>query len=158
MYSESPPEIPLFDDTFIPKVGYGEKSLIEIQRLEKLHSEELERANQERKKRLEIEAELEKIREQQALTEVRKKQNTPVPIPAEQYSEAETRDLIIDAMLREAGWNPEAINTKEYPVIGMPVSVNSSGSGFADYVLWGDNGLPLAIIEAKKTSINIHQR
>lgn len=157
MYSESPPEIPLFDDTFIPKVGYGEKSLIEIQRLEKLHSEELERANQERKKRLEIEAELEKIREQQALTEVRKKQNTPVPIPAEQYSEAETRDLIIDAMLREAGWNPEAINTKEYPVIGMPVSVNSSGSGFADYVLWGDNGLPLAIIEAKKTSINIHQ-
>ncbi|PLX01428.1 MAG: restriction endonuclease, partial [Marinilabiliales bacterium] len=48
-----------------------------------------------------------------------------------------------------------ARNIREYEVHGMPVSVNPSGIGYADYVLWGDNGLPLAVIEAKKTSRDI---
>ena len=60
-------------------------------------------------------------------------------------------------MLYEVITNPEAVNVKEFPVVGMPASVNPSGAGWADYVLWGDNGLPLAVVEAKKTSINIHQ-
>ena len=29
-----------------------------------------------------------------------------------------------------------------------------TGRGRADYVLWGANGKPLAVIEAKRTSIN----
>ena len=33
----------------------------------------------------------------------------------------------------------------------MPTSTNPSGIGYVDYVLWGDDGLPLAVIEAKKT-------
>ncbi|MFM7406261.1 MAG: DEAD/DEAH box helicase family protein, partial [Cuspidothrix sp.] len=36
----------------------------------------------------------------------------------------------------------------EYPVTGMP---NKSGNGFVDYVLWGDDGKPLAVVEAKRT-------
>ncbi len=157
MYSEFPPNIPEFDEALIPKVGHREKTLKEIQRLEKENAEQIELAGQERKKRLEIEEELQKIKAQQAQTESRKKQNMPVPVPSEQYTEAETRDLIIDAMLREAGWDPEAGNVKEYPVIHMPVSVNKSGRGAVDYVLWGDNGLPLAVVEAKKTAANIHK-
>ena len=39
----------------------------------------------------------------------------------------------------------------EYEVQGMPLSTNPSGVGYADYVLWGDDGLPLAVIEAKKS-------
>jgi type I restriction enzyme R subunit len=39
----------------------------------------------------------------------------------------------------------------------MPKSVNSTGTGYADYVLWGDNGLPLAVVEAKKASKSIHE-
>src|SRR5699024_6449167 len=35
-----------------------------------------------------------------------------------------------------------------YPVTGMP---NESGKGYADYVLWGDDGLPLGLVEAKRT-------
>ena len=34
---------------------------------------------------------------------------------------------------------------------GMPVSTNPTGRGYVDYVLWGDDGLPLAVVEAKKT-------
>jgi type I restriction enzyme R subunit len=40
----------------------------------------------------------------------------------------------------------------EYPIEEMP---NKSGKGSADYVLLGDNGLPLAVIEAKRTSLNV---
>ncbi|MEE1010796.1 MAG: DEAD/DEAH box helicase family protein, partial [Acutalibacteraceae bacterium] len=39
----------------------------------------------------------------------------------------------------------------EIPVQGMP---NESGIGFCDYVLYGKDGKPLAIVEAKKTSVS----
>jgi type I restriction enzyme R subunit len=67
------------------------------------------------------------------------------------YSEAETRSAIIDVNLREAGWNPNAPNVREYPVSGMPDT--PSGQGAADYVLWGQDGRPLAVVEAKKTTL-----
>jgi len=64
------------------------------------------------------------------------------------YSEAETRKAFIDVLLKEAGWNLEAKNL-EVEVTGMP---NNEGKGFVDYVLWGDDGKPLALIEAKRTT------
>ena len=74
-------------------------------------------------------------------------------------TEAETRKLYIDLMLKEAGW--EVLETKgaiqpskaciEVEVEGMP---NNEGKGFCDYVLFGSNGLPLAVIEAKRTSVS----
>ena len=64
------------------------------------------------------------------------------------YSEAETRDYFIDLLLKEAGWDLRAPDVLEYPVVGMP---NDKGEGFVDYVLWGDDGLPLAVVEAKRT-------
>ncbi len=64
------------------------------------------------------------------------------------YNEAETRDAFIDLLLAEAGWPLDQPHDREYPVKGMP---STSGDGFADYVLWGDDGLPLAVIEAKRT-------
>ena len=64
------------------------------------------------------------------------------------YGEAATRDLFIDKLLREAGWDPSAPGVAEVPVAGMPTA---SGIGYADYVLWGADGKPLAVIEAKAT-------
>jgi len=64
------------------------------------------------------------------------------------YSEAETRDYFIDLLLKESGWDLKAPDVLEYPVVGMP---NDKGEGFVDYVLWGDDGLPLAVVEAKRT-------
>lgn len=70
-------------------------------------------------------------------------------------SEAETRIRYIDLSLTEAGWvNLKEGYDKEFEVTGMPKSTNPSGLGYVDYVLWGDNGLPLAVIEAKKTLAN----
>lgn len=64
------------------------------------------------------------------------------------YSEAETRDAFIDLLLAEAGWPLDQKRDREYPVKGMP---NQAEEGFVDYVLWGDDGKPLAVIEAKRT-------
>lgn len=64
------------------------------------------------------------------------------------YSEAKTRDVLIDLLLREAGWPLSEKRDREYEVAGMP---NAGGVGFVDYVLWGDDGLPLAVVEAKRT-------
>ena len=72
-------------------------------------------------------------------------------------SEAETRRRYIDLMLREAGWDVlenegDIMPGKaciEIEVTGMP---NNAAKGYADYVLFGTDGKPLAIIEAKRTS------
>ncbi len=64
------------------------------------------------------------------------------------YSEAETRDYFIDLLLKEAGWPLDKPQDREYEVSGMP---NEKSQGFVDYVLWGDDGLPLGLVEAKRT-------
>lgn len=64
------------------------------------------------------------------------------------YSEAETRDYFIDLYLKEAGWAIDQARDREFEVTGMP---NAKGNGFVDYVLWGDDGKPLALVEAKRT-------
>lgn len=74
-------------------------------------------------------------------------------------SEANTRKLYIDLYLKEAGW--DVLDTEnvaiagkagiEIKVEGMP---NAQGIGFCDYVLYGRDGKPLAIVEAKKTSVS----
>ena len=84
---------------------------------------------------------------------------TPIEDIPTDLSEAETRRLYIDLMLKEAGW--EVLDTEgaiqpskaciEVEVEGMP---NNEGKGYCDYVLFGSNGLPLAVIEAKKTSVS----
>jgi len=67
---------------------------------------------------------------------------------AHDYSEAKTRDHFIDLLLREAGWMLASPQDREFEVSGMP---NAEGKGFVDYVLWGDDGKPLALVEAKRT-------
>lgn len=74
-------------------------------------------------------------------------------------SEAETRKVFIDLMLKEAGWDVLTIEGAVQPLKacievelhGMP---NEQGLGYADYVLFGSNGLPLAVVEAKRTSVS----
>ncbi len=64
------------------------------------------------------------------------------------YSEAETRDYFIDLLLKEAGWPLDQARDREFEIAGMP---NAQGKGFVDYVLWGDDGKPLGLVEAKRT-------
>ena len=91
-----------------------------------------------------VEAELAALRAEYAAV---RKANSAVPDDHD-YSEAETRDSFIDQLLTEAGWALDQTRDREFPVTGMP---NQSGDGFVDYVLWGDDGKPLAVVEAKRS-------
>ena len=91
-----------------------------------------------------LDAELQRLREEVAAARAA---NAAQP-DTHDYNEAATRDHFIDLLLREAGWNPDGANVAEYPVTGMPYG---TGEGFVDYVLWGDDGRPLALVEAKAT-------
>jgi type I restriction enzyme, R subunit len=91
-----------------------------------------------------LDEELEKLRAEIAET---KKANAAQP-DTHNYSEAETRDYFIDLLLKEAGWALDQARDREFPVTGMPTP---KGEGFVDYLLWGDDGKPLALVEAKRT-------
>ena len=82
------------------------------------------------------------------LTQKRQEQSqTYVPRPLD-ISEYTTRKVYIDTMLIDAGWKLGVDWFHEYELDGMP---DKSEVGYADYVLFGANGKPLAVLEAKRT-------
>ena len=78
-------------------------------------------------------------------------QQTYVTKPLD-LSEYKTRKLYIDTMLTDAGWTEGKNWLNEVELPGMP---NKSEVGYADYVLYGDDGRPLAVIEAKRTCVDV---
>ena len=74
---------------------------------------------------------------------------TPKPLDLSEYK---TRKIYIDSMLTDAGWIEGHNWINEVELEGMP---NQSGLGYADYVLYGDDGRPLAVIEAKRTCVDV---
>ncbi len=105
----------------------------------------------------EMEADLEKLMEEnRALKEElsarrAQQQQTYVPKPLD-LSEYKTRKLYIDAMLTDAGWTEGKDWLNEVDLPGMP---NQSKMGYADYVLYGSDGRALAVIEAKRTCVDV---
>jgi type I restriction enzyme, R subunit len=138
-----------FNPQLIPQAnGTTELTLIQLQTLETqlAQAEAMKTIAQEREQQ--TAAELDRLKAE--LTAL-KQTNTKVP-DLHNYNETNTRKYLIDVLLREMGWDLTHPDSIEYPVTGMPKSVNPSGTGSIDYVLWDDNGLPLAAIEAKRTS------
>ena len=87
----------------------------------------------------------------QKMAEERKAHSRTRNFSVDTISEAETRKHYIDVALDEAGWIINTNCTVEEEVTGMP---NPTGLGYVDYVLWGKNNLPLAVVEAKKASVD----
>ncbi len=72
---------------------------------------------------------------------------------AEDISEFKTRKIYIDVDMKQMGWKftgTDADVQEEYPVDGMAGVVGQKG--YCDYVLFGKDGLPLAVVEAKRSS------
>ena len=71
----------------------------------------------------------------------------------EDLSEFATRKIYIDVDMKQVGWRFDGADAdvqEEYPVEGMAGVVGQMG--YADYVLFGKDGLPLAVVEAKRSS------
>ncbi|WP_040378223.1 DEAD/DEAH box helicase family protein [Duganella zoogloeoides] len=73
------------------------------------------------------------------------------------FTEDNTRKWLIDRDLRMAGWDVPRDTASNHSV-GQEVEVlhqpTTTGKGYCDYVLWDDNGQPLAVVEAKKTLVD----
>lgn len=96
------------------------------------------------------------IAENQALKEQltarrEEQQQTYVPKPLD-LSEYKTRKIYIDTMLMDAGWTEGKNWINEVELPGMP---NKLEVGYADYVLYDDAHRPLAVIEAKRTCVDV---
>lgn len=106
----------------------------------------------------EKEAEIEALRKQieqmsAQYTAEKEKHQQERSFQAEDLSEFQTRKIYIDVDLKFMGWKFDGTDAdvqEEYPVQGMAGVVGQMG--YCDYVLFGKDGLPLAVIEAKRTS------
>lgn len=141
-----PPDGLAFDSARLPPpaAAIAKQSLAQLQKLAKELEAKDAALTAERAARASLDAEVKALRAEvaQALAANAARPDT------HDYGEAATRDRFIDTLLREAGWDPQAPGVAEVPVTGMP---NATGTGYADYVLWGADGRPLAVVEAKAT-------
>jgi len=124
------------------------------EQLQKLEAEleAKDKALRERQEQIErTDAEIKRLQAEIAASKARA-EKTP---DSHDYTEAQTRDFFIDLLLREAGWGLKGWTDgvdAEVHVTGMPSTKSGSpGDGYCDYVLWGDDGKPLGVVEAKKT-------
>lgn len=135
-----------------PEGGAKTKDALEKLRLsEAKYDSVLASLEEEKKKRLEAER---AAAEHATELAIFKEQGQKLASVLE-FDEAATRRRLIDTALIAAGWDvgPNGTSTEfvrqEVPLTTMPTE---SGHGFADYVLYGEDGKPLAVIEAKKTA------
>jgi type I restriction enzyme R subunit len=122
-------------------------SRTELKTLEEKLAVQHEAALTQQKERDALDQELQALREELSqLRETREQEPD-----THDYSEADTRRYLIDLELHRAGWPLDQKRDREYEVTGMP---NNKGIGYVDYVLWDDDGKPLAVVEAKKTTVD----
>ncbi len=134
------------NESIIPKVDEADKSARELQELQAKLNQEIEAKTKSEQELESLRLELAQVKATNATRVAQSDYKDP--------TEAETRKSFIDILLREAGWNPHGKDVEEYEVTGMP---NEQGIGYVDYVLWGDDGLPLAVVEAKRTTENVEK-
>ena len=159
-YSEEEVTIPTFIMGLIPDGNEQKETLKALQQLEDQLDHRRAKDKEERSK---LEAQAAQIELLQKQLENQQKVNTKRRVEREKVKDPEktiptlipesvTRKLYIDVLLKEAGWDQLTEGRElEYEVKGMPKSTNPSGIGYVDYVLWGKDGKPLAVVEAKKT-------
>jgi type I restriction enzyme R subunit len=162
-YAETDPgDIGLFDFTIIPKEGEAVLSKRQLAFLKNKHDKELHQYKDdlnsaaEEKKKLLAENELLRLQILKFNKQVEKQKEAAnhqdeIHHPRD---EKETRKYFIDVSLREAGWDLKGVNDKEFKVDYMPKSTNITETGYVDYVLWDDDGKPLALVEAKKAMVS----
>ena len=137
--------------------GLIEKRIEDIKKSKEKAAAKNEELRREQQRIAQQEVDLKKLIEENASLKGelsarrQEQQETYVPKPLD-LSEYKTRKLYIDSMLTDAGWieGKNWINEVELP--GMP---NKSEVGYADYVLYDDTHKPLAVIEAKRTCVDV---
>lgn len=138
-----------FDVNAIP----ANKVVISVSKATKASREEIQKYKDELDKKDNTIAELMKQLEQAQAAIQNRKENpaNKSELKLEDLSEFQTRKMFIDEDLKTIGWRIDGVQVvEEFPVNDME---NIPGKkGFIDYALFGKDGSPLAVIEAKKTT------
>lgn len=132
-----------FDEALVPK----EKVVVDTKKIKEQESLLGEKAAEIEALRQKIEQMSEQLT---ASKELHQQERTFQPAD---LSEFKTRKVYIDVDMKQMGWKfsgADADVQEEYPVEGMAGVVGQMG--YADYVLFGKDGLPLAVVEAKRSS------
>ncbi len=132
-----------FNEDIIPK----EKIAVDIRKIKEQESLLGEKDAEIEKLRKQVEQMSEKL-----MAQKEEHQQSRIFV-AEDITEWETRKRYIDLDLKELGWKLDGTDSdvwEEYPVDDMTGVLGKKG--YVDYVLLGRDGLPLALIEAKRTS------
>lgn len=132
-----------FDETLIPK----EKVVVDTKKIKEQESLLGEK-----------DAEIEALRKQveqmsEQITAAKEQHQQDRTFVAADPSEFKTRKIYIDVDIKQMGWKFTGVDAdaqEEYPVEGMAGVVGQMG--YVDYVLFGKDGLPLAVVEAKRSS------
>ena len=132
-----------FDETLIPK----EKVVVDTKKIKEQESLLGEK-----------DAEIEALRKQveqmsEQITAAKEQHQQDRTFVAADLSEFKTRKIYIDVDIKQMGWKFTGVDAdvqEEYPVEGMAGVVGQMG--YVDYVLFGKDGLPLAVVEAKRSS------
>lgn len=147
------------DAEFAKKNKQLTKQLAENQARLKRALDELEAAELAQKQAQQQAAKLKQTIDAEKLAQV-KTRNEQIVNSSFNFNEDETRKRIIDLDLRNAGWHV-ALDDESTEDVGKEVKVTdqptTTGVGYVDYVLWDDDGKPLAVIEAKRTRENIEK-
>lgn len=149
-----------FDESLIPQqvtinASVATKALSSIKKVQELEKQLEEQDKVEREEYLQQlkENEALKAANRELLERIEKAKQVAQDVPdSHEFNEDQTRKYLIDVLLHEAEWKLEHQRDREYHVTGMPISqANPESNGYVDYVLWGDDGTALAVVEAKKT-------
>lgn len=149
-YGKKKEQIPPFEDIKDPtaKLNQLQKSVSSYEKELQKQQEELERVMEQLER--ERTRNIEKLDPPSKPDQQKRQQQSQQVADSLQWNEAKTRTLLIDAMLLQAGWDvadPEQVGQE----VELPFPDNPSGKGYADYILRGNNGQPLAVVEAKKS-------
>lgn len=154
-FSENPYNYVPFDESCLPTEGAGlsNKAYERLLKDAELHSLELGRRLAELSEK---ESEIEKMKAKLAHYEQLSQQNGVVAAP-QVLSEKETRKLYVDVLLRQSGWDIEVANVQEFAVQAVDENTGEIRNLKIDYVLWGEDGKPLAVVEAKRTTEGVER-
>ncbi|WP_369774682.1 DEAD/DEAH box helicase family protein [Saccharopolyspora cebuensis] len=154
-YSREPKNLPepgrQFDTSVIPRPMPAEVRIAkqrELKEQAEKFAAQAEELAAERRKNKDLSVEIAELQRQ--ITKA-KAVNESTP-DTHDYNEAQTRKNIIDLLLKEAGWDLDQPEDREFQVSGLPEAAAPSGKGKVDYVLWDDDGKPLGLVEAKRTT------
>lgn len=131
-----------FDESLLPT---GDEKRIAAEELQNMY----EQMSSKDRKLEDMIRENEELREKMTLLKKQNIQNRKFIVDEE--SESGTRLKYINMQLEEAGWTIGSDCREEVKVEGMP---NATGIGYVDYVLYGKDNIPLAVVEAKRASVD----